>query len=317
MHAPFLLDASAINTNVPLLSGAGIGSIITLTLLETVLGIDNVIFLSILVNKLPKEQQTLGRRLGLVLALGTRIALLFTLTFLAGLTKPLFEVAGRGISGRDLVLIIGGGFLILKSTWEIFNGVESEDPREEQTKPDDGAARRGFILTVAQIAVMDIVFSLDSVITAVGLAGQMTIILIAMFLSMLMMLGFAGFIGEFVERHPSMKLLALSFLIMIGTMLVAEGGGQHIDKGYVYAAMAFAVVVELVNIWLRKRADRVRALNGMSKHTHTITGDDPPPPSGPVGAVVLARVEELEKIVEEQRARIAQFEAKEAAAQSR
>ena len=310
MHS-LLLDASAaaVAAHVSLLSASGIGSIVTLTLLETVLGIDNVIFLSILVAKLPKEQQTFGRRLGLVLALGTRVGLLFTLTFLAGLTKPLFEVMGRGISGRDLVLIVGGGFLIFKSTWEIFSGLESEDPREGQAKPDADAARRGFALTVVQIAIMDIVFSLDSVITAVGLAGQMSIILIAMFVSMLMMLGFAGFIGDFVERHPSMKLLALSFLIMIGTMLVAEGGGQHVNKGYVYVAMAFSVVVELVNIWIRKRSAKVRSLNGMSQHTHTLTGEEPPPPSGPTNAVMMARMVELEKIVEEQRQRLAQFEA--------
>lgn len=310
MYLPQLLDASAAAAaaHVSLLSASGIGSIITLTLLETVLGIDNVIFLSILVGKLPKEQQTFGRRLGLVLALGTRVGLLFTLTFLAGLTKPLFEVMGRGISGRDLVLIIGGGFLIFKSTWEIFSGLEAEDPREGQAKPDAASARRGFALTVVQIAIMDIVFSLDSVITAVGLAGDMTIILIAMVLSMLMMLGFAGFIGDFVERHPSMKLLALSFLIMIGTMLVAEGGGQHVNKGYVYAAMGFSVFIELVNIWIRKRAARVRSLHGMSQHTHAVTGEEPPPPSGPASAVVLARVAELEKLVEEQRATIARLE---------
>jgi predicted tellurium resistance membrane protein TerC len=299
MPFALLLDGAAVIPEVPLLSLAGIGSIVTLTLLETVLGIDNIIFLSILVAKLPPEQQTLGRRLGLVMALGTRIGLLLTLSWLTGLTKPLFEVLGRGISGRDLVLILGGGFLIFKSTWEIFGGLESEDPREEQTK-DDGAKRRAFLSTVLQIAIMDVVFSLDSVITAVGLARQLPIILIAMTLSMIAMLGFAGFIGDFVERHPSMKVLALSFLIMIGTLLVAEGGGQHLPKGYVYAGMGFSVTIELLNIWLRKRAEKVRALHGLTQHTQAT-------PGGPESAT--ARIAELEALVEEQRRRIAELEA--------
>jgi predicted tellurium resistance membrane protein TerC len=233
--------------------------------------------------------------------------LLLTLSWLTGLTKPLFEIFGRGISGRDLVLILGGGFLIFKSTWEIFSGLESEDSREGQTK-DDAAKSRAFFFIVFQIAVMDVVFSLDSVITAVGLARQLPIILIAMTLSMVAMLGFAGYIGEFVERHPSMKVLALSFLIMIGTLLVAEGGGQHLPKGYVYAGMAFSVTIELVNIWLRKRAEKVRALHGMSQHTHELTGVPAPPDSAP-NPVVLGRLAELEALVEQQRQRIAELEA--------
>ncbi|MCS6899228.1 MAG: TerC family protein [Myxococcales bacterium] len=297
MLLPLLLDGAAI-PEVSLLSLAGIGSIITLTLLETILGVDNVIFLSILVAKLPREQQTIGRRLGLVMALGTRVLLLLTLSWLTGLTKPLFEVLGRGISGRDLVLILGGGFLIFKSTWEIFSGLESHDPREKQAK-DDGAKRRAFFSIVLQIAVMDVVFSLDSVITAVGLARQLPIILIAMTLSMIAMLGFAGWIGEFIERHPSMKVLALSFLILIGTLLVAEGGGQHLPKGYVYAAMAFSVTIELLNIWLRKRAEQVRALHGLTQHTHPLGSPE----------AISARIAELETLVEEQRRRIAELEA--------
>jgi predicted tellurium resistance membrane protein TerC len=307
MHIPLLLDASAI-ADSPILSAAGIGSIITLTLLEIVLGIDNVIFLSILVAKLPKEQQALGRRIGLFLALGTRVLLLLTLSWLTGLTAPLFNVMGKGISGRDLVLILGGGFLIFKSTWEIFGGLESEDAREEQTK-DQGARNRAFFGIVAQIAIMDVVFSLDSVITAVGLARQLPIILIAMVLSMIAMLGFAGFIGEFVERHPSMKVLALSFLIMIGTLLVAEGGGQHLPKGYAYAAMAFSVTIELLNIWLRKRSEKVRALHGLSVHIHEPTGSEAPPASAP-GPVFLERIAELESLVAQQKQRIAELEAR-------
>jgi predicted tellurium resistance membrane protein TerC len=237
------------------------GSILTLSALETVLGIDNVIFLSILVSKMPRSQQTAGRRLGLILALGMRICLLLTLTWLASLTSPLFAVSGHPISGRDLVLIIGGGFLIFKSTWEIFGDAEpGNDPKEEEpaalSVEESKKKSKNFVLALIQIAVMDIVFSLDSVITAVGLAPRLSVILVAMFISMLLMLGFAKFIGDYVEKHPSMKILALSFLIMIGTLLVAEGGGQHINKGYIYAAMGFAVTVELLNIWLRKRSGK-------------------------------------------------------------
>jgi predicted tellurium resistance membrane protein TerC len=244
----------------PFFSLETFGSILTLSALETVLGIDNVIFLSILVSKMPRSQQTAGRRLGLILALGMRICLLLTLTWLASLTATLFSVASHPISGRDLVLIIGGGFLIFKSTWEIFGDAEpGNEPKEEpQTLSVEESRKKSknFVFALIQIAVMDIVFSLDSVITAVGLAPQLSVILVAMFISMLLMLGFAKFIGDYVEKHPSMKILALSFLIMIGTILVAEGGGQHINKGYIYAAMGFAVTVELLNIWLRQRSSK-------------------------------------------------------------
>lgn len=283
-------------------------SVFTLTLLETVLGIDNIIFLTILVNKLPKHQQPIGRRLGLILALGTRILLLMTLSWLTGLTSVLFTVAGHGVTGKDLVLLIGGGFLIFKSTWEIFGGLESEDVREEETHKDDTGHSRNFILTVIQIAIMDIVFSLDSVITAVGLARQLPVILCAMTLSMIAMLGFAGFIGDFVSKHPSMKVLALSFLIMIGTMLVAEGGGQHIPKGYIYASMAFSVSVELLNLWLRRRSEKVHKLHDLTRHATAAEQGELAPDSVPnMNAQMMARVMELEQLVEKQKKQIEQL----------
>lgn len=297
MTLPLLLDIAAI-PDVPLLSVDGLGSIITLTLLEIVLGIDNLIFLSILVNKLPREQQTFGRRLGLVLALMTRILLLLTLSWLSGLTAPLFTIMGKVISGHDLVLILGGGFLIFKSTWEIFGGVE-EDLPEKKEKKDTGKKTGAFVSIVAQIAIMDVVFSLDSVVTAVGLAKHLPIILIAMFLSMIAMLGFAKFIGEFVENHPSMKLLALSFLIMIGTLLVAEGGGQHLPKGYAYSAMAFSVSVELINIWLRKRSKKAHDEHEAELHAHAQEGH---------AVSDQDRITELEKLVAQQRQRILELE---------
>jgi predicted tellurium resistance membrane protein TerC len=230
---------------------ASLGSLLTLTALETVLGIDNVIFLSILVAKLPKEQQPLARRLGLVGALGMRIGLLFTLSWLAGLTKPFFTVPvwQHPLSGRDLVLLVGGGFLVVKSLSEIKEGLV---PHEEEVAKSESPVKSAFAWILIQIVVMDIVFSLDSVITAVGLGPPVPIMISAMILSMIIMLWFAGPIGDFVERHPSMKVLALSFLVMIGVLLVIEGVGHHIDKAYLYFAMGFAFVVELVNIQTRK-----------------------------------------------------------------
>jgi predicted tellurium resistance membrane protein TerC len=230
---------------------ASLGSLLTLTALETVLGIDNVIFLSILVAKLPKEQQPLARRLGLIGALGMRIGLLFTLSWLAGLTKPFFTVPvwERGISGRDLVLIVGGGFLVFKSASEIREGFHAHAEEEDASASPGKSA---FMWILAQIVVMDIVFSLDSVITAVGLGPPVPVMVTAMILSMVIMLWFAGPIGDFVERHPSMKVLALSFLIMIGALLVVEGAGKHVEKSYLYFAMGFSFVVELLNIKTRQ-----------------------------------------------------------------
>lgn len=240
-----------------LLTPEAIGSLITLTVLEIVLGIDNIIFLTILVDKLHESQRPLARRLGLILALGMRIVLLLGISFLASMTKPLFTVMGHDIAGRDLVLMFGGVFLIGKSTWELFSGLEGEED-----KPVTGAqAKKLFLVVLAQVVVMDIVFSLDSVITAVGLAQHVEIMILAMVLAMGVMQVFAKPVGEFVTRHPSMKILALGFLIMIGTLLVAEGGGQHVNKGYVYFAMSFSFALELINIRSRRRAVDVKELH--------------------------------------------------------
>ena len=241
-----------------LFSAESIVSFITLTVLEIVLGIDNIIFLSILVGKLPESQRPLGRSLGLVLALGMRIVLLLSIKWLTGMTATLFTAMEHDISGKDLVLILGGSFLIAKSTWEIFSGVEGEEVAEPATGHQ---VRRAFLLILVQIVLMDIVFSLDSVITAVGIAQHAEIMIAAMVAAMLVMQVFAKPVGEFVTRHPSMKVLALGFLIMIGTMLVAEGGGQHMNKGYIYFAMGFAFIFELINLRLRKHAEPKRALN--------------------------------------------------------
>ncbi|HEY6876485.1 MAG TPA: TerC family protein [Polyangiales bacterium] len=234
-------------------SPEGLLSLVTLSAMETVLGIDNVVFLSILVGKLPRDQQPSARKLGLVLALGTRILLLFSLSWVMGLTAPLFNVLNHAISGRDLVLFGGGGFLIAKATHEIHEKIES--PHDDTLPSVGGSSAYGWVLV--QVAVLDVVFSLDSVVTAVGMANVLPIMIAAMVIAMGVMLFFAGLIGDFVHRHPTMKMLALSFLILIGVMLVAEGMGQHISKGYIYFAMAFSFIVELLNLRLRKRISHV------------------------------------------------------------
>lgn len=224
----------------------------TLTAMEVVLGIDNVVFIAILAGKLPAAQQVLARQLGLTLALGIRILLLLTITWIMGLTAPLFSVLGRAFSGRDLILLGGGLFLIFKATWEIYDKLEVEHHEAVAA-----GRRAAFMLVLAQILVLDIVFSLDSVITAVGMANQIPVMIIAMVLAMLVMLVSARPISDFVERHPSIKMLALSFLLLIGVMLVAEGMGTHMEKGYVYFAMAFSLFVELLNMRYRKRQQPV------------------------------------------------------------
>jgi len=223
-------------------------SLITLTAMEVVLGIDNIVFISILTGKLPLAEQPKARRLGLSLALIMRLGLLFTLSWVMGLTAPWFAVLGRGFSGRDLILLGGGLFLIAKSTHEIYDKLEGAHGPE--AKPSGSHA---FGLILAQILVLDVVFSLDSVITAVGMAQRVSVMVIAMVVAVGLMLVFAGAIGDFVNRHPSMKILALSFLLLIGIMLVADGMGQHIGKGYIYFAMAFSLGVEFLNMRLRKR----------------------------------------------------------------
>jgi predicted tellurium resistance membrane protein TerC len=222
-------------------------ALLTLTALEIVLGIDNIIFISILVGRLPEHQRARARFLGLGLAMLTRIALLLSITWVMRLTAPFFSVMGRDISGRDLILIGGGLFLLWKSTMEIHESLEGEN---EQGRT--GAAA-GFISILVQIAVLDIIFSLDSVITAVGLANDVPVMVLAIVVAVLVMMFSSRSIGEFVDRHPTIKVLALSFLVMIGVTLIAEGMGLHSPKGYIYFAMAFSVTVEMLNIRMRKK----------------------------------------------------------------
>jgi predicted tellurium resistance membrane protein TerC len=225
-------------------------SLLTLTALEIVLGIDNVIFISILAGKLPREQQPKARKLGLTLALVTRILLLMSLTWIMGLTRPLFTLPliDRGISGRDLVLLLGGLFLIWKSVREVHEKLEEDDGHVTATK-----VRASFTSVIVQILLLDIVFSLDSVITAVGMADNIWVMVTAVVIALGVMLAFAGVISDFVNRHPTLKMLALSFLILIGVTLLGEGLGFHIPKGYIYFSMAFAFGVEMLNLKLRSK----------------------------------------------------------------
>ena len=231
---------------------------LTLSVLELVLGIDNVIFISILSGKLPKETQAKARYLGLALALVMRVILLFSLTWVMGLTAPLFTIFGQHVSGRDLILLIGGLFLIFKSTHEIHGSLEgSEGESSKKVYP-------GFTAVIVQIMLLDIVFSLDSVITAVGMVDNVWIMIAAVVVSIIAMMLVAGKIGGFVQRHPTIKMLALSFLLMIGFTLIAEGMEFHIPKGYIYFAMGFAVLVEALNIRLRKKSHPVGLHNQFS-----------------------------------------------------
>jgi predicted tellurium resistance membrane protein TerC len=240
-------------------------SLATLAAMEIVLGIDNIVFLSILAGRLPKEEQQKARQLGLGFALGTRLLLLFAISWVMGLTRDLFTVLGMGFSGRDLILLLGGLFLMAKATHEI------HDKLEVKHEAELAAPRRAsFWMVIAQIGVLDIVFSLDSVITAVGMARHLAIMVAAMVIAVGVMLVFARPIGEFVERHPTMKMLALSFLILIGVMLVAESFGKHIEKGYIYFAMAFSFAVELLNMRLRREKQAPVALH------HRFESDVPP-----------------------------------------
>ena len=231
-----------------LFTASALAALATLTAMEIVLGIDNVVFIAILTGRLPAPLQTRARRVGLTLALVIRIGLLLSISWIMGLTAPLFTLLGQPFSGRSLILIGGGLFLIMKSTWEIYAKVEGE-PHESSTSMGRGA----FVSVLIQILLLDIVFSLDSVITAVGMANELWVMVVAMVLAMLVMLASAGAIGGFVERHPSVKILALSFLLLIGVMLVAEGMGSHVEKGYIYVAMAFSLFVELLNLRYRAR----------------------------------------------------------------
>jgi predicted tellurium resistance membrane protein TerC len=228
-------------------------ALVALSAMEIVLGIDNVVFIAIIAGDLPPSQQPTARRLGLILALAARIGLLFAISWIMRLTAPLVSVLDQDVSGRDLILLGGGLFLIFKATWEIYDKLEVEHP------PRPGrAGRAAFWAVIGQILLLDVIFSLDSVITAVGMAQQIAIMVVAMTIAMLVMLVSAGPVAGFVERHPSVKILALAFLLLIGVMLVAEGLGTRVAKGYIYFAMAFALFVELLNMRYRRRRRPLR-----------------------------------------------------------
>ena len=228
---------------------------LTLTALELVLGIDNVIFISILVDKLPKERRELARRIGLFLAMFMRIGLLFLLSWIVGLTEPVFSLFRHEISGRDLILIGGGLFLLWKSTKEIHQLLEGE------TGEASAAVRATFAAGILQIAIIDLVFSLDSIVTAVGMVDQLVVMVAAVIVSVLLMMAFAGGIGRVVSEHPTIKMLALAFLVVIGVVLIADGFDHHVPKGYVYFAMAFSVAVETLNLRMKKRKVRPAELH--------------------------------------------------------
>ncbi|HUE91026.1 TerC family protein [Pseudomonas sp.] len=226
---------------------------LTLTALEIVLGIDNIIFISILVSRLPKHQQPKARFFGLALAMGTRILLLLSISWVMRLTTDLFHVFGEGFSGRDLILFFGGLFLLFKSTAEIYHSLEGEEEAQA-----GGGKAYGFMGIIVQIAIIDIIFSLDSVITAVGLVDNVPVMVAAIVISVIVMMLSAGTISDFIDKHPSLKMLALSFLIVVGTVLIAEAFDVHVPKGYVYFAMAFSLAVEAINIRLRTARARAR-----------------------------------------------------------
>ena len=222
----------------------------TLTLLEIVLGIDNIIFISILVGKLPPEQRQRARVLGLAGAMITRVLLLLSLAWVMRLTHPLFSILDEAISGRDIILIVGGLFLLAKSTHEIHGSLEGDESSDEASTGK--VVHHGFVATLIQIAILDIIFSLDSVITAVGMASHVPVMILAIVIAVGVMMFAAKAIGDFVDSHPTIKMLALSFLILVGVALIAEGFELHIPKGYIYFAMAFSLAVEMLNIRLRK-----------------------------------------------------------------
>jgi predicted tellurium resistance membrane protein TerC len=239
-----------------LFSGEALIALATLSALEIVLGIDNLVFLTILAGKLPAEQQPKARRIGLGLALGMRVALLLVISWIIGLTAPLFTVFAQELSGRDLILLVGGLFLLAKATTEIHHKLEGESAGKT------GAAGAAFGAVIAQIVAMDLIFSLDSVITAVGMADDVRIMIIAVVIAMAVMLAFAEPLGRFVQAHPTVQMLALSFLLLIGMTLVAEAFEVHVSKGYIYFAMGFSVFVEVLNLRRTKRATPVNLTDG-------------------------------------------------------
>ena len=234
------------------LTADGLVALITLTVLEVVLGIDNVIFISILAGKLRPEDREKARRIGLMAAMGMRIVLLMSIAWISRLTTPLFEVLNHGVSGRDLILIIGGLFLLFKATREIHDKLEGEEGHVKARVAPTMAA------VITQIMLLDIVFSLDSVITAVGMADDLSVMVAAVVVAVGIMMFAAGPVSSFVEAHPTVKVLALSFLLLIGCSLVAEGFGAHIPKGYIYFAMGFSVFVEMINLRMAKKGKAVK-----------------------------------------------------------
>ena len=236
-----------------LLSVEGLVGLASLTVMEIVLGIDNILLVAILSQRVPRARRTRVRRLGIALALVLRIALLFGLSWLMGLTRPLFTVMEHSFSGRDLVLLAGGLFLMFKATHELYDRIERSPDGDGQDGERESA---GSVATVVQILALDVVFSLDSVITAVGMARALSVMMTAMILAVAVMFVFANVVAEFVNRHPSMKILALSFLLLIGVLLTADGFGHHVNRGYVYFAMAFSLLVELMNMRFRRKTRR-------------------------------------------------------------
>jgi predicted tellurium resistance membrane protein TerC len=230
-----------------LLTPENAAALLTLTGLEIVLGIDNIVFISILCGKLPAHRQARARRLGLFLAMGMRILLLLGIGWVMGLTRPLLGLFGHEVTGRDLILVVGGLFLLAKATWEIHDKLEGGGHEH-----GEGAGRASFAGVLVQIALLDLVFSLDSVITAVGMARAIPVMIAAVVVSIVVMMVFAEVISRFVEKHPTLKMLALAFLILVGSMLVLEGFGQHVERGYIYFAMAFSLGVEMLNLRMRK-----------------------------------------------------------------
>ncbi|MEN8161894.1 MAG: TerC family protein [Myxococcota bacterium] len=247
-----------------LLTTENLIALLTLSSIEIVLGIDNIVFISILCAKLPPEQQGRARQIGLLLAMGMRILLLLAISWVIGLTEPLFALLGKAFSGRDLILLGGGLFLVAKATWEIHDKLEGGE--HEHAKPRAAS----FSSILLQIVVLDMVFSLDSVITAVGLAREIVVMITAVVIAVVVMMIFAARISAFIEKHPTLKMLALSFLLLIGVMLIADGFGQHVSKGYVYFAMAFSLFVEILNMRIRRVAEPPVEL-----HQSYVSGDIP------------------------------------------
>lgn len=242
----------------------------TLTLLEIVLGIDNIVFISILASKLPQHKQEKARIIGLAVAMLTRLLLLSSLFLLTKLTKPLFSIFSHEVSGRDLILLAGGLFLLAKATTELHAKLEGAEGHAE------ASLKTSFASVITQIAILDIVFSLDSVITAIGMAEDLEVMAIAIIIAVIFMMIFAGKVSRFIDRHPTLKILALSFLLMIGLALVAEGVGLHIPKGYIYFAMGFSLFVEMINLRLRPRpVEPVRLHHPLTVEVKQVQDDDP------------------------------------------